>query len=106
MVFWIGPEVGAEFTVTYSYTPVASAPVFSAIELLGSGKVQLTLTGEPQGVYELLSSTNLKVWSPLAVVTNVQGQATYTAPVMPDRPILFFNAREVRCRGALMAQAL
>jgi hypothetical protein len=80
--------------------PIPSAPsLFTDAHLLEDGSLSLTLQGLTNRVYSILLSTNvltsLTNWTPLLLLTNADGQATFIVPAPLTNSQLYFRAKEL-----------
>ena len=61
---------------------------------LNPGEFHLTLTGGKGLAYALESSTDRSTWSPLSILTNQPGKATWTNHLGLTDPARFLRVRE------------
>lgn len=65
-----------------SFVPTNSiAPHYLTARKVRQGQFRFTLTGESDGHFSLLRSTNLANWTPLLTITNTSGNSFLTTPV-------------------------
>jgi hypothetical protein len=64
---------------------------FTNVTLLPNGAIRMLMTGSPDSVFRVLSSTNLLNWQTLATLTNSTGTVQFT-----DSSVTNFNRRYYR----------
>lgn len=75
---------------------VTNAPALTLVRPLGSGTVEITLTGISGRNYALDASSNLVHWVPMVTWTNFTGTAGHLDPASPTAGNRFYRGRLVR----------
>ena len=102
---WSGAASGSQnpLTVTVSSNKVINATftqrprlqMEGGLEVLRQDGFRLTLTGEFGARYQILGSTDLRAWTPLATVTNDWGTVQFTDAAETNLPQRFYQALSV-----------
>ncbi len=80
-------------TLTASFSGQSAALDTAVSSALSSQGFGFTLTGEPQSVYKILTSTNLVSWQVLTTVTNDTGLTQFLDTHAPNSNGLYYRVQ-------------
>src|SRR5690349_11573541 len=83
----------------------AGSTWFDPLAFAPSGAPVLILRGRADKTGEILGSSDLQVWSRLAIVTNQSGAVIFTNTA-PSPALQFYGARQLDCVGLRLASGI